>query len=105
MMVQVTDTLSDQIDWADWLCRWDAQQSIHLTSREERFGTMLDAIDGTVAAETGGQIVVLDLACGPGAISQRLLTRFPAARSFAVDLDPVMLELGRRAVGTFDGRL
>ena len=102
-MVQVTDTLTAQVDWADWLQRWDAQQSLHMTTREERFGTMLDALDSTVAKEPGAQddggIVALDLACGPGAISQRLLARFPNARAFAVDLDPVLLAIGQGALG------
>jgi len=48
---------------------------------------------------------VLDLACGPGSLSQRLLARFPEARAIAIDIDPVMLALGRGALGTIDGRL
>ena len=100
-MVQITDTPARQVDWADWLRRWDAQQSLHMTTREERFEVMLDALEATV----GSDIVALDLACGPGAISQRLLARFPNARTFAVDLDPVLLAIGQGAVGTVDGRL
>jgi SAM-dependent methyltransferase len=76
-----------------------------MTTREERFEVMLDAVDATVAAETDGSIVALDVACGPGAISQRLLARFPNAQSFAVDLDPVLLAIGQGALGTVDGRL
>jgi trans-aconitate methyltransferase len=49
--------------------------------------------------------VALDLGCGPGSISQRLLARFPAAKAIAVDIDPVMLALGRGVLGTMDGRL
>jgi SAM-dependent methyltransferase len=48
---------------------------------------------------------VLDLACGTGAISQRVLARFPAARVVAVDADPLLLEIGRRTLGDGDGRL
>jgi SAM-dependent methyltransferase len=33
---------------------------------------------------------VVDLACGPGTVTRRLLARFPAARSIAVDVDPVL---------------
>ncbi|MCC7368202.1 MAG: class I SAM-dependent methyltransferase [Chloroflexi bacterium] len=98
-MVQVTETRT--VDWADWLSRWDAQQALHMDGREERFEAQLQAVDATV----GGEIVALDIACGPGAISQRLLTRFPKAQAFAVDLDPLLLEIGRGALGTFDGRL
>jgi len=108
-MVQITDAPTRQVDWADWLRRWDAQQSLYMTTREERFEIMLDALEATVAASPGAQdeggIVALDLACGPGAISQRLLARFPNARTFAVDLDPVLLAIGQGALGTLDGRL
>src|SRR5215475_6038233 len=108
-MVQITETRTAQVDWADWLRRWDAQQSLYMTTREERFEVMLDALDGTVVAEAatrgGGGIVALDIACGPGAISQRLLARFPNAQSFAVDLDPVLIAIGKGALGTLDGRL
>ena len=100
-MAQITDTPTRQVDWADWLQRWDAQQSLYMTTREERFEVMLDALEATV----GSDIVALDLACGPGAISQRLLARFPNARTFAVDLDPVLLAIGQGALATLDGRL
>jgi SAM-dependent methyltransferase len=105
-MVQITETVSAQVDWADWLRRWDDQQSLHMNGREERFTAMLDAVDATVAAAEGDDgPVVLDIACGPGAISQRLLDRFPTARSFAVDLDPVLLAIGQGALGDMGGRL
>lgn len=98
-MVQVTDTRT--VDWADWLRRWDAQQSLHMNGREERFAAQLEALEHTV----GDEFVALDIACGPGAISQRLLERFPKARAFAVDLDPLLLALGKGALGMYDGRL
>lgn len=90
-----------QIDWLDWLRRWDSQQARHMYDREGRFEIMLDAVEATV----GGNIVALDLACGPGAISQRLLARFPEARSYAVDLDPLLLALGQGVLGDQGGRL
>jgi hypothetical protein len=46
---------------------------------------MLDALAILLPEE----FAALDLACGPGAISQRLLARFAKARGVAVDLDPV----------------
>ena len=91
----------DHIDWKHWLERWDAQQSGYVPRREERFAVMLDALEALLPAD----FVALDLACGPGAISQRLLDRFPRARSIAIDMDPVMLALGRHALGDYDGRL
>lgn len=89
------------MDWQAWLRRWDAQQTGYLPDREERFTAMLDVLEVLLPEE----FVAVDLACGPGSISQRLLARFPRARSVAVDLDPIMLTLGKGALGTVDGRL
>jgi len=79
-----------------------------MDGREERFAAMLDALAGTVAADADGptdDLIVLDIACGPGSISQRVLARFPQARSFAIDLDPVLLAIGRGALGSIGGHL
>jgi SAM-dependent methyltransferase len=89
------------IDWAEWLRRWDAQQSAYLPDREERFMAMLDVLHALLPEE----FVALDLACGPGAISKRLLERFPRARCVAVDLDPLLLAMGQAVLGDAGGRL
>ncbi|GAB3362229.1 MULTISPECIES: class I SAM-dependent methyltransferase [Amycolatopsis] len=88
-------------DWAGWLRRWDAQQEGYVDRREARFSAMLDVAARLLPAS----FVALDLACGPGSMSQRLLARFPEARVLAVDIDPVMLEVGRGALGSGGGRL
>lgn len=62
---------------------------------------MFDAV-GQLLPES---FVALDLACGPGSVSQRLLARFPGAWVVAVDMDPVMLALGQGALDTLGGRL
>jgi SAM-dependent methyltransferase len=90
-----------EINWREWLERWDAQQEGYVPEREARFTAMFDALAELMPAS----FVALDLACGPGSISQRLLARFPDARAVAVDIDPVMLAIGRGALGTVDGRL
>ena len=90
-----------QPDWAGWLQRWDAQQEGYVPEREARFTAMLDAL----AEVLPPSFVALDLACGPGSVSPRLLGRFPAARVIAVDFDPVMLAIGQGALGTAGGRL
>lgn len=90
-----------EIDWPGWLRRWDAQQTGYVPEREARFTAMLDALEELLPAS----FVALDLACGPGSISQRLLARFPDAGAIAVDIDPVMLAVGQGALGTAGGRL
>lgn len=82
------------IDWHTWVRRWDLQQANYIPEREQRFDTMLEAC----ARLLPDQFVALDLACGPGAISQRLLTRFPHARVVALDYNPILMELGKHTV-------
>ncbi|GAA1019997.1 methyltransferase [Acrocarpospora pleiomorpha] len=73
-----------------WIERWDRQQEGYLPDREERFTALIDAI------ETGRpDPVVIDLGCGPGSLSARLLNRLPDATVIAVDTDPLLLALGR----------
>ncbi|WP_239580879.1 trans-aconitate 2-methyltransferase [Streptomyces sp. HB132] len=67
-----------------------------MPDREERFRVMLDMVEAIV----GPRPRVLDLACGTGSITDRLLKRFPGATSTGVDLDPALLAIAR---GTFEG--
>ncbi|MER5770517.1 class I SAM-dependent methyltransferase [Streptomyces sp. NPDC001985] len=62
-----------------------------MPDREERFRVMLDMVEATV----GPAPRVLDLACGTGSITDRLLRRFPDATSTGVDLDPALLAIAR----------
>ena len=78
-----------------WVARWDEQQERYLPHREERFRIIFDVVERTV----GPSPRLLDVCCGTGSISQRALERFPNASIVAVDMDPVHLELGRRALG------
>ncbi|GAA2747249.1 class I SAM-dependent methyltransferase [Kitasatospora cinereorecta] len=78
-------------DWNAWQRSWDRQQQWYLPDREERFRVMLD----TVEALAGPAPRVLDLACGTGSISERLLARFPGAVSVGVDQDPALLAIAR----------
>jgi trans-aconitate methyltransferase len=79
----------------DFASRWDSQQERYL-HREERFALMLDFV---AAAVEGSNLRLLDLCWGAGSISKRALGRFPDASIVAVDNDPALLELGRRALG------
>lgn len=88
-------------DWKHWLRRWDEQQESFNPQRERRFATMFDVVEATQP----GQFRALDLGCGPGSLSVRLLRRFPRATVVAIDYDPVALRVGRGALGDFGGRL
>jgi SAM-dependent methyltransferase len=87
--------------FARWYRRWEAQQEAFNPRREERFAAMLDLVEASVPAK----FTALDLGSGPGALSARLLRRFPRARCVAVDYDPVVLRVGEGALGDRGGRL
>jgi trans-aconitate methyltransferase len=84
--------------------RWDDQQAAYITHREQRFDVMLDVIAHVCATTPGLEpdgtgLTALDLACGPGSLSQRILERFPRARVIGIDYDPVLLALAGTWLG------
>jgi len=89
-------TTTTGTDWHAWQESWDRQQEWYMPDREERFRVMLDMVEALVGTEPR----VLDLACGTGSITTRLLDRFPNATSTGIDLDPALLTIAR---GTFEG--
>ncbi|MFF4361719.1 class I SAM-dependent methyltransferase [Streptomyces sp. NPDC001604] len=91
-----TGTGTTGTDWQAWQESWDRQQEWYMPDREERFRIMLDMVEACVGTEPR----VLDLACGTGSITARLLARFPGATSTGIDLDPALLAIAR---GTFEG--
>ncbi|MYU11816.1 methyltransferase domain-containing protein [Streptomyces sp. SID8361] len=84
-------TTSTASDWQQWQTSWDRQQEWYMPDREERFRVMIDAVE----AVAGRTPLVLDLACGTGSISDRVLRRLPGARTVCVDIDPVLLTIAR----------
>jgi SAM-dependent methyltransferase len=84
-----------------WVDRWDAMQAGYIPSREARFDTMFQILE----AQVGRRFRALDLGCGPGSLSHRLLRRFPRARSVGVDLDPLLMALGKATTRDVAGRL
>lgn len=83
-------------DWHSWLEQWDRQQERYRPHREEGIQAIVSIVESVV---TNGRGRVLDLACGCGSISTRLLARLPHLDIVAVDRDPVLLRI---AQGLFD---
>jgi SAM-dependent methyltransferase len=84
--------------------RWDAQQAAYITHREQRFDIMLDVLAHLCESsdrfdERGAHLTVLDLGCGPGSLSGRILARFPAAEVVGLDYDPLLLAIARSWLG------
>ncbi|MFQ6328894.1 class I SAM-dependent methyltransferase [Nocardia sp. CWNU-33] len=80
-----------------WIGRWDRQQEHYMPDREQRF----EAI-GDVLAELVDRTdpLIVDLGVGPGTLSDRLLTRMPAATIVGVDADPLLLTLAEMTLGS-----
>lgn len=72
-----------------------------MPDREARFAVMID----TIEALCGPAPHVVDLGSGPGSLSRRVLDRLPESRVTAIDMDPVLLAIGRNALGDQRGRL
>jgi trans-aconitate methyltransferase len=83
-----------------WIDSWDAQQQGYLPDREDRFTALIDAL---VEAVGRPDPLVLDLGCGPGSLSVRLLRRLPDATVVAIDADPLTLALGQAAFADLPG--
>ncbi len=88
-------------DWKAWLASWDRQQESFNRDRERRFTVMLDVLEASLPK----RFAALDLGCGPGSLTARLLRRFPQARVVSVDFDPVVLRLGREALTSLRERI
>jgi SAM-dependent methyltransferase len=88
----------DRATALNWIERWDRQQECSLPSREDRFTAMIDALEAAVGR---ADPVVLDIGCGPGSLTVRIMERLPDASVIGVDADPVTLALARTAYPQF----
>ncbi|SFG53798.1 Methyltransferase domain-containing protein [Planifilum fulgidum] len=79
------------MDWKAWQRRWDRQQERYLPYREQSFEAMVQC----VAEAARGRGRVLDLACGCGSVTERLLKGIPEIQVVGVDIDPVLLKIAR----------
>jgi SAM-dependent methyltransferase len=83
------------------LGRWDPMFAGTVDStREARVDAILAAVGR--AGEENGRIV--DLASGPGALTARLLNRYPECSVTALDADPVLLRVGQTALARYRNR-
>lgn len=83
-----------------WLDRWDRQQEVYITDREERFAVVGDVIE---AASERSDPLIVDLGCGPGSLAARLAHRMPQSQIVGIDSDPLLLEMARSAYGDRSG--
>jgi SAM-dependent methyltransferase len=85
-----------------WVRRWDAQQERYIADREERFRVVADVLAWSLRRSSGPgrsdgsgrRPRVVDLGCGPGSLSTRLVAELPDVEIVGVDADPLLLGLG-----------
>ena len=80
-----------------WYAEWDKSQTALVDYREERFSVMIDILRSVAV----NNIRVLDLGCGPGSTSLRVLESVDKATVVSVDYDPVLLKIARRVLNKF----
>ncbi|WP_406230959.1 class I SAM-dependent methyltransferase [Nocardia sp. NBC_01009] len=80
-----------------WIGRWDRQQEHYMPDREQRFEAIGDVLTELVDRTDP---LIVDLGVGPGTLSDRLLTRMPAAAIVGVDADPLLLTLAEMTLGS-----
>ena len=89
-------------DWAGWAATWEARMQAFFPRRQACIAAMLEVLAELLP---DGPWRLLDLGAGTGSLSKALLDRFPEATIVALDLDPVLMRIGRGALADGDGRL
>ncbi len=75
------------IDWDIWIDRWNQMQNRYIAMRSKRFDKIIQLIKATQQSPKR----ILDIGCGPGSLSERLLESFPLTEVYCVDVDPTLL--------------
>lgn len=86
-------TAQPTVGWSAWLARWERFQATYIPERAVQFDLI-----ARYAVEFGGRDMVraIDLCAGPASLGAALLARAPGARVIGVEIDPFLVELGRR---------
>lgn len=86
--------------WSALLASWDRQQAGYMRFREERFSVIVQALGDHL----GTRFSFLDLGCGPGSLTQRILDAHPLATAICVDTDPVLLAIAEQTLSPYGER-
>jgi SAM-dependent methyltransferase len=90
-----------EVDWREWVDRWERMQEGYLVRRSERFATIVRLLRGALVDDCR----LVDLGCGPGSLTEALLEAFPQAEVWAIDVDPTMLLLAMRRLSDLCSRV
>jgi ubiquinone/menaquinone biosynthesis C-methylase UbiE len=92
--------MPNDIDWQEWVSRWDLMQQRYLPNRAERFEIIGNLIRDTQKKISG----ILDLGCGTGSLALEILEKFPDANVIGIDFDPTLLPLAQKRLDKFKDR-
>ena len=87
-------------NWRQWVERYDRMQETYLLRRSERF----DVIVAMVRATQTSPKRIVDLGCGTGTLTQRLLIAFPECQVVGIDIDASLLLLTRARLSDYGSR-
>ncbi|WP_290703899.1 methyltransferase domain-containing protein, partial [Ferroplasma sp. Type II] len=85
----------------EFLSTWESQQNALIEMREQRFSFMMNVIENSHSKVDN----ILDVGCGPGSFTIRLAERFPQARIYSIDYDPVLLRIAKNNVSKYGSRV
>ena len=89
-------------DWAGWANTWEARMKAFFARRQQSIDAILDLLAELLP---DGPACILDVGAGTGSLAGPILARFPQVTVVALDLDPVLMAIGRGALGDSGGRL
>ena len=92
--------LPSDFDWKYWVERYEKMQRRYLVRWEERFETIIRLL----RAKEGKVNRIVDLGCGAGSLSERILKGIDECEVVAIDFDPTLLMLAEARLGKFGGR-
>lgn len=94
-------TFPKGFDWKSWVRRWDRMQERYLIRRDERFDIIIQLIKDTQKSPN----YIVDLGCGTGSLTSKLLEAFPEAKIYGIDIDPTLLPLAKERTACFGNRI
>jgi cyclopropane fatty-acyl-phospholipid synthase-like methyltransferase len=89
------------INWDIWIDRWDQMQNRYVAMRSERFDKIVQLIEATQQPPKQ----ILDIGCGPGSLSLRLLESFPETEIYCIDVDPTLLWIAEVLKKKYNNRI
>ena len=92
--------LPSDFDWQYWVARFEKMQKRYLVQWEERFETIIRLL----RAKEGDVDRIVDLGCGAGSLTERILKEIDECEVVAIDFDPTLLVLAEARLAKFGPR-